>query len=96
VTGVQTCALPIYEDGFHDWSIRVACSGASHLDSHLLPNCTGTPVTTRALLFDGPDMKHDCSFRKVFSWREFQRWIGVPGKFPYTETEYAIVLFPRD
>jgi hypothetical protein len=84
------------ESGLHDWVLSVSCKGSGTvLLPQLQPNCAGDPVTGTKLVFNGPDPKDSCNARKTFSFKEFRKWGGVPGKFPFDRTTYRLVLTPR-
>jgi hypothetical protein len=84
------------EDGFHEWVLQVSCKGTgTYFIPQLQPNCAGDPVTIPPLRFDGPNPKDSCNARKTFTFKEFRKWGGVPGKFPFDRSTYRLVLTPR-
>jgi hypothetical protein len=63
----------------------------------LLPNMTGSPVTTPRLFFDGPTTRNGgCLAKRSYSWQDFLRMMGlrpVRGD-PFNGTIYSLWLLP--
>jgi hypothetical protein len=86
------------KDGFQKWAWTCECPPNRTITvDGLLPNMTGSPVTTPRLWFDGPaTTRNGCRARKVYSWQDFLRMMGLPvvRGDPFAGTTYSVYFLP--